>query len=126
MRLKINFSARPAEEYFTVSGHKYKYDQSPENMQVSEEETVDRIRRLHQNLDGYNIELITREIVTELIEPEAIVVKDNPETGIDILRSKDDIEPALDVTFKIEGILGAVVIIGDVMGAVGDVELVRI
>jgi ApbE superfamily uncharacterized protein (UPF0280 family) len=42
------------------------------------------------------------------------------------VKSKEDIEPALDVTLNIEGILGAAVIIGDAVGAMGEVELVKI
>jgi len=42
------------------------------------------------------------------------------------VKSKEDIQPALEAALGIEGILGAVVVIGDAMGAAGDVELIKI
>ena len=40
--------------------------------------------------------------------------------------SKEDIESALEQTIAIDGVLGALVVIGDAVGAMGEVELVKI
>jgi len=42
------------------------------------------------------------------------------------VKSKEDIEPALEAVLGVEGVLGAVVVVGDAMGAAGDVELIQI
>ncbi|MGI6519052.1 MAG: UPF0280 family protein [Bacillota bacterium] len=39
------------------------------------------------------------------------------------VRSREDIEDALDIASKISGVTGAVVVIGDALGAIGDIKL---
>lgn len=43
-----------------------------------------------------------------------------------LVHREEDITPALEKVFKIKGIQGAVVILGDKLGAIGDVELVSL
>jgi ApbE superfamily uncharacterized protein (UPF0280 family) len=43
-----------------------------------------------------------------------------------LVHREEDITPALEKVFKMKGIQGAVVILGDKLGAIGDVELVSL
>jgi len=103
MRLKINFRSKPAENYFTVSGHSYKFDGSKEKELVSFQQAIESIKRLHQISDDYDVNLVPKSSISAIFERFEPAIKDNPETGIDLLKTyKRSIasEEILDLSFS--------------------------
>jgi ApbE superfamily uncharacterized protein (UPF0280 family) len=60
------------------------------------------------------------------VKSGSVALADAAATAIgNIVKSKKDIQNGLETGMKIEGVLGIVIIIGDQLGVVGDIELVK-